>query len=335
MKNEIMVSVLCLAYNHEKYIQRTINSILCQNTNFAYEIIIHDDASTDKTKDIIKKYEKKFPGKVIGIYQTINQYSQGKAIIEEYMLPVAQGKYIAFCECDDWWISSNKLQMQFDYMEKNPRCSLCAHNTVLHYVTEEVKDANFNAWRRVHKINSREAFLEWKIHTSSFFMRKEEGYRPEYSRKYWFGDYVRLTTAFTHGAIMVLPFVMSQYNYGVLSGALHDADHVEIEKRKEKVLDRKRYLQQLDMKTNGKYKKIIRERMYLTDLEAATLVEKESLKNAKECKAAAKTILHSEEFRNYIKHTNIVIGIKKIIKLKIYYGILMSRRMLKTGLNKN
>ena len=171
--------------------------------------------------------------------------------------------------------------------------------------------------------------------TSSFFMRKEEGYRPEYSRKYWFGDYVRLTTAFTHGAIIVLPFVMSQYNYGVLSGELHVADHVELKKRKEKVLDRKRYLQQLNANTNGKYKKIIRERIYLTDLEVATLVEKEKLTNAKECKKAAERILYSKEFKNYIKHTNFITGVKKIIKLKIYYGILMPRKMLKIGLNKN
>ena len=108
------VSVLCLAYNHEKYIKKCLDSILAQKTNFKYEIIINDDASTDNTANIIKEYEEKYPEIIKPIYQIENKYSKGEAIVEEYMLPKATGKYIAFCECDDWWLSDDKLQKQYD-----------------------------------------------------------------------------------------------------------------------------------------------------------------------------------------------------------------------------
>ncbi len=126
-----MVSVLCLAYNHVNYIEKTIESIISQKTNFKFEIVIHDDASTDGTTEIIREYEKKYPDLIKLIYQTENQYSKAVPITYTYLYPNARGKYVAFCECDDFWIDDNKLQKQVDFLEQNPGFVACVHKYIV------------------------------------------------------------------------------------------------------------------------------------------------------------------------------------------------------------
>lgn len=123
MKNEnIMVSILCTAYNHEKYIRQCLDGFVMQKTNFKFEVIIHDDASTDNTANIIREYEEKYPEIIKSICQKENQYSQGKKNI---LFPLAKGKYIAICEGDDFWTDDYKLQKQVDALENNTSCKLC------------------------------------------------------------------------------------------------------------------------------------------------------------------------------------------------------------------
>ena len=129
-KDGIVVSVICLTYNHEKYLKDTLNSILNQCTNFNFEVIVHDDASEDGNQKIIREYAEAYPEKVIPIIQEVNQYRQGKNIIKHFVLPKVRGKYIAFCEGDDFWIDNNKLQKQVDYMDSHEECTLCIHNSI-------------------------------------------------------------------------------------------------------------------------------------------------------------------------------------------------------------
>lgn len=126
--NEIMVSILCMAYNHEKYIKDALEGFINQKTNFRYEVIVHDDASTDKTAEIIKEYVKRYPDIIKPILQKENQYSQGN-YIEKIIQPYAKGKYIAICEGDDYWCDDNKLQMQIDVLENNLQYGACVHQT--------------------------------------------------------------------------------------------------------------------------------------------------------------------------------------------------------------
>ena len=100
-----------------------------QKTNFAFEVLVHDDASTDGTADIIREYENKYPDLIKPIYQSENQFSQKKGIMRNFQYPRVKGKYIALCEGDDCWISANKLQKQVDFMETNPECTLICHNS--------------------------------------------------------------------------------------------------------------------------------------------------------------------------------------------------------------
>lgn len=127
MEDKILVSVITLAFNHEEYIRQCIESIVSQKTNFKFELIIHDDASTDKTADIIREYQEKYPDIVKPILQKENQYSRGGNIGERFLYPMAQGKYFAECEGDDYWCDPNKLQKQVDFLETHPEYSSCVH----------------------------------------------------------------------------------------------------------------------------------------------------------------------------------------------------------------
>lgn len=123
-----MVSICCLAYNQEAYIAQTLQSFIDQITDFPFEVLVHDDASTDKTADIIRQFEVKYPDIIKPIYQTENQHSKNVRISFTYQYPRATGKYIAMCEGDDYWIDPHKLQKQVDYMEAHPDCHLCFTN---------------------------------------------------------------------------------------------------------------------------------------------------------------------------------------------------------------
>lgn len=123
-----LVSICCITYNHAPYISETLESFLSQRTMFPYEIIICDDASIDETAQIITEYVQKYPGKITFIQNRVNKFSKGTHPIATDVLPIAQGKYIALCEGDDYWISTDKLQMQVDFLENNSDYSGSAHH---------------------------------------------------------------------------------------------------------------------------------------------------------------------------------------------------------------
>jgi glycosyltransferase involved in cell wall biosynthesis len=135
MNNNPVVSISCITYNHAPYIRQCIDGFLMQKTDFSIEVLIHDDASTDGTTDIIREYEQKYPKIIKPIYQTENQYSQGVDVFTIYNINRAQGKYIAYCEGDDYWIDPYKLQKQKDFLEKNPEYGLV--NTDVNVLEQE------------------------------------------------------------------------------------------------------------------------------------------------------------------------------------------------------
>ncbi len=124
---DIKVSIICNAFNHEDYIKDALDSFVMQKTNFKFEVLVHDDASTDNTASIIKEYEEKYPDIIKPIYQTVNQYSQKIPIGDTFQFPRAKGMYIAVCEGDDYWTDPYKLQKQYDALESHPEIDMCAH----------------------------------------------------------------------------------------------------------------------------------------------------------------------------------------------------------------
>lgn len=174
---EIKVSVLCLAFNHEKYIRQALESFVSQRCDFPYEVLVHDDASTDKTADIIAEFARKYPDIIRPIFQKENQHSKKVPIWKTHVVPLIRGKYVAMCEGDDYWTDPLKLQKQYDIMEQNTDCTMCVHK--VHDVNEDgtpTKHFRPSIALEEGKLDTA-AFL--KIHptypfqTTSYFMRAD------------------------------------------------------------------------------------------------------------------------------------------------------------------
>lgn len=122
-----LVTIRSITYNHVNYISDALDGFLNQVTNFKFEVIVHDDASTDGTSDVIRKYAEKYPHIITPIIQKENQYSKKNGGIRRAINSNLRGKYIALCEGDDYWTYQNKLAKQIAYMESHPDCSLSFH----------------------------------------------------------------------------------------------------------------------------------------------------------------------------------------------------------------
>ncbi|WP_243032854.1 glycosyltransferase family 2 protein [Vibrio cincinnatiensis] len=124
MKDKI--SVCCLCYNHDSYLYLAIESFFKQKGNFDIEIVIFDDHSTDKSRDIINEFENRYPNSMKVIFAEENIYSQGRTAFFD-IINASSGKYLAFCEGDDYWIDDYKLQKQLDYLKSNQDLNLVFH----------------------------------------------------------------------------------------------------------------------------------------------------------------------------------------------------------------
>lgn len=129
---DVKVSICCQTYNHQDYIAQCLEGFVKQKTNFKFEILVHEDASTDKTASIIKQYEKKYPKLFRCVYQIENQYNIQNSLTN-ILFKMAKGEYIAICEGDDYWTDENKLQKQVDFLEANPSFFLTGHNIKAYY----------------------------------------------------------------------------------------------------------------------------------------------------------------------------------------------------------
>ena len=131
-----LVSIVCNTFNHVDYIRQCLDGFLMQETNFSIEILVHDDASSDGTAEIVREYEARYPGLIKPIYQTENQYSKGVKVTLEYQYSRVKGKYIALCEGDDYWTDPLKLQKQVDFLETHKEFVMCSH-VVDSYIEDE------------------------------------------------------------------------------------------------------------------------------------------------------------------------------------------------------
>ncbi|MEE1279393.1 MAG: glycosyltransferase [Oscillospiraceae bacterium] len=123
---EPLVSVYCMTYNHADTIAQTIEGVLSQQADFAFELIVHDDASTDGTADIVRSYAERYPDKIVPILQSENQFHKCN-ILKTFILTAVRGRYVAVCEGDDYWTDCEKLKLQVEHMENDPACCLCFH----------------------------------------------------------------------------------------------------------------------------------------------------------------------------------------------------------------
>ncbi|CAL95313.1 hypothetical protein azo2697 [Azoarcus olearius] len=135
-----VVSICMLTYNHAPYLRKALDGILGQQTDFGFEILIHDDASTDGTQDIIREYQLRYPTVIKPILQTENQWSQGVNPSITYNYPRANAEFVTWCEGDDMWTDPLKLALQVDGLRRHPSINLSFHQAVLvHYGQKCVK----------------------------------------------------------------------------------------------------------------------------------------------------------------------------------------------------
>lgn len=116
--NQFKVSIFILTYNQEKFISQTLESVLNQKTNFDYQLVIGEDQSTDSTRVICERFAAENPLKV----KLLPSLGQNIGLIKNYVRTIKEcdGKYIAICDGDDYWIDEFKLQKQCDFLENNP-----------------------------------------------------------------------------------------------------------------------------------------------------------------------------------------------------------------------
>lgn len=153
----VMVSICCITYNQEEYIRDALDGFLSQDTDFSYEVLIHDDASTDGTADIIREYARQYPEIIKPILQTENQYAKGLTNVSgTHNFPRAKGRYIAMCEGDDYWTDPHKLQRQTDYMEAHPDCSLVFHSACIEVQGRALTERRMRPYRRSRRVSPEE-----------------------------------------------------------------------------------------------------------------------------------------------------------------------------------
>lgn len=156
MKKNIKVSILMPTYNHEKFIAKAINSALMQKTNFKWELLIHDDCSTDSTKKIAESFAEKYPDRIILITEKENQ-----GLLKSYkkLLSIAKGAYLAILESDDYWMDENKLQMQSDFLENNEDYGIIATD-ILEVDEQGGQNNNQNFKNRSKRLKETEYWYE-------------------------------------------------------------------------------------------------------------------------------------------------------------------------------
>lgn len=219
MNKTPLVTVLLITYNHIDSFDKAIQSVLEQKTNFSFQIVVLDDASTDGTSQYIKKYENIPNVKII----TRKENANGK---NTYLgLKDVNTKYYAVLETDDYWCDENKLQIQVDALEQNPDCSFCAHNTLVNYTATKKTRNYINCQTKKFSFPPKRITRKYYIepHTSSRLYRREclnlDEIKNPIIATY---DIANNFYFLTKGKLYYIDKIMSVYNYtnkGIYSGA--------------------------------------------------------------------------------------------------------------------
>lgn len=212
-----LVSIRCLVYNHEPFLRQCLDGFVMQKTNFAFEAIVHDDASTDNSAAIIREYAEKYPDIIKPIYETENQYSKKdgslKRIMNEAIHPDA--KYIAFCEGDDYWTDPLKLQKQVDFLESHQEYSMAFHNAKVYHENTKLFDESFS-YVENRDYTGLEILKKWTVPTASVLMRKEIFSSDIYlkainNKKFIYGDIIKFLSCAHYGKLRGMKDTMSVY----------------------------------------------------------------------------------------------------------------------------
>ena len=254
----LMVTVQTITFNQERYIRQCLEGIVKQQTNFRFEAIIHDDASTDNTVKIILEYAEKYPDIIKPIIETENQYSKFDGSLARIMLENTKGKYYAVCEGDDYWIDPLKLQKQFDYMESHPQCSMCFHPVYDLLPTGEKKEDKPKVIKDIYGVDDVIMEAGALIRLASTFYRTDflmtEGY-PDFWIKAPIGDYPSTMYYASKGQIGFINDMMSVYRvHAIGAWTSHEKSFNELRQHIKAIY---KMFEGFDEYTFGKYHKAV------------------------------------------------------------------------------
>lgn len=189
-----LVTIRCCTYNHEKFIRQTLDGFVMQKTDFPFEAIVHDDASTDGTAAIIRKYAEKYPDIIKPIIEKENQYSKKDGSLLRILNAHTKGKYAAICEGDDYWTDPLKLQKQVDYMEAHSNCTMTCSRVEFFSEARQCVDRDFRIKEESQVLPTEDVIIKGGnyIATCSEVMRTEilfEKGKYDYIKNCWVGDH--------------------------------------------------------------------------------------------------------------------------------------------------
>ena len=237
--NEIepLVSVSVPTYQHGKYIRECLESIVNQETDFLYEVIVGEDGSKDETRDICIEFADRYPDKIrlfLRDRELSQYYEDGKFITRFngiWNRMSARGKYIAMCEGDDYWTDPYKLQKQIDFLEDNPNISLSFHAAKhLHLLTEKEVIHGYKVDNRIKIFKAKDAILgggEFMTTNSMVFRTEHIKNMPKWILSAPTGDYALAMLLSSYGNIAYLNDIMSVYRKGVSGSWTNDTRNIK------------------------------------------------------------------------------------------------------------
>ena len=213
--NTLMVTIQCFTYNQESYIRKCLDGFITQKTNFSFEAIVHDDASTDGTPDIIREYATKYPDIIKPIYEIENQFSKQDGSLRKIMNAHTHGKYVAICEVDDYWTDPQKLQRQVDFLEKHPDNVMVCNRTKLYSEQKHQFIDDNCCYNTSQPVNVRDVILKGGLFLSTCSLLYRRQILPSTLPNYWMkchvGDYPLQIHAAMKGGIYYINDAMSVY----------------------------------------------------------------------------------------------------------------------------
>ncbi len=261
----ILLSIGMLTYNQKKYVRQALDSIIMQKVNFQYEVIVGDDGSTDGTQDILREYDRKYPG----VFQLVLRKKNIGVTRNNYELKHrARGKFFACIEGDDYWIDENKLQIQVDFLETHPEYIACVHKCL--FVDEnslKIKDVNVNGYYCNKKVFTLNEFEKGELPGQTatlmyrnIFLDRTKDFSILYKASDKIGDKTVILLLLSYGNIYNINRVMSCYRYIIHSNGVNVSSNYIGKNNRDELM---RYLciledyakKRLNMSLNMDYKK--------------------------------------------------------------------------------
>jgi glycosyltransferase involved in cell wall biosynthesis len=199
---------MMIAYNHEKFIAQALDSILSQQVNFDYEIVVGEDCSTDGTREILMDFHRRYPQIILPL---LHQRNLGALSNMAATIAKCRGTYLAFLEGDDFWTDPNKLKKQVEFLDAHPASVICCHRVKL-LDPEKREGIDVHPSRPPGSYSIQDLFRENFAPTCSVVLRRELiGALPPWHSQLAMGDWSLLALVAEHGAIELMNEVMAVY----------------------------------------------------------------------------------------------------------------------------